>query len=617
MTIKVLHIYPENPLTFWSYERSLKIAGKKAANPPLGLATVAAMLPEPFESQRIIDLNVEPLKPEHLREADLIFTSSMVVQQDSLDEIIDRAHFYGKPVVSGGPYPTSYLERQKADFIVAGEAEQTLQPFLEDFVNGTAKKRKVYNPENVRDRINIPLIKNGKPSLIQTPVPRWDLLDLNNYAMAAVQYSRGCPFNCEFCDIINLFGRIPRTKSPEQMIEELNAIYNRGFRGTVFIVDDNFIGNKPNLNQFLPRLSQWQRQKGYPFSFITEASIDLAWKRNKDLLENMVNAGFSEVFIGIESPDPDDLKTMNKNQNLRLDPLEAVKKIQNAGLVVSAGFIIGNDGTKPGVFNNLYDFVQNAGIPTSMVGLLTALQNTQLHDRLKKERRLREDHISGSNTHHFSFNFEPQLPEGFTEESLIKSYQNLLERLYGDDKAYYDRCRNLQDHLKLTPHLKKADAEGKRIFFRFLKDQLLDRNLTWETAKYLIETLAKNPKYFPQAIGDAVKQQHFRHVTNESLRAEEYAPKVESWYENFVDEAKRIYAKYGIDLRDARDLIATVDFYKASQRVSKRAEQLILKAEKAYHDLHEDFRKRATPVLEDLKNRLNNLRESGYVMDEI
>src|SRR3989344_3637305 len=282
--IKVLPVYPRFPTTFWGFQYALPYIGKKSSMPPTGLATVIAdpLLPEDkFEAQKIVDLNVEPLKDEHLDNADLVFVSSMLIQEPSHNEVVARAHSRGKRVVSGGPFPTTYPERTNgADFLIGGEAEVTLPVFLEDFLKGNAER--IYTEESVRGRSLAELTKTGKVSVTQTPLPRWDLLNLKDYSSAAIQYSRGCPFNCDFCDITKLFGREPRTKTPEQMVSELNALYDSGYHGSVFIVDDNFIGNKPNVKKLLPIIADWQRQRGFPFQIFREARMDLAWDSNTD-----------------------------------------------------------------------------------------------------------------------------------------------------------------------------------------------------------------------------------------------------------------------------------------------------------------------------------------------
>ncbi|KKK79805.1 hypothetical protein LCGC14_2829810 [marine sediment metagenome] len=302
-TIRVLPVFPEFPETFWSYRTSLRYVGKKAIMTPTGLLTVMAMLPEGFEAQGLVDINVKPLTKEHLENTDIVFTSAMIVQGDSHREIVERAHSLGKKVVAGGPFPTTHPEKTGADYVVAGEAEVTLRPFLEDLLKGAEKG--VWTEENVSERTRglVELTTGGKVLITKTPLPRWDLTDLGDYWAAAVQFSRGCPFNCDFCDITKLYGKESRTKTPHQMTKELNALYKNGYRGEVFIVDDNFIGNRKNVKELLPEIIKWQQEKDYPFSFITEASMNLAWDNNIDILEGMREAGFNHVFLGIESVD--------------------------------------------------------------------------------------------------------------------------------------------------------------------------------------------------------------------------------------------------------------------------------------------------------------------------
>src|SRR3989344_4539740 len=431
--IKVLPVYPRFPTTFWGFQYALPYIGRKSSMPPTGLATVIAdpLLPkEHFEAQKIVDLNVEPLKDEHLDNADLVFVSSMLIQEPSHNEVVARAHSRGKRVVSGGPFPTTYPERTNgADFLIGGEAEVTLPVFLGDFLRGEAQK--VYTEESVKGRSTAELTKTGKVSVTQTPLPRLDLLNLKSYSSAAIQYSRGCPFNCEFCDITKLFGREPRTKTPAQMVSELNALYDSGHRGSVFFVDDNFIGNRDNVRNLLPVVAEWQKQKSFPFQIFTEASMDLAWDSNKDILEGMARAGFDSVFLGIESTDPNVLKAMKKGQNTKLSQLESVRRIQKAGLEVMGGFIIGSDGERVEAPEELFKFIQEAGIPIAMPGLLTAIRGTDLYERLNDEGRIRGE-SKGNNTHFLGFNFEPQQDE----RELLEGYKGLISRLF-DPKNYY------------------------------------------------------------------------------------------------------------------------------------------------------------------------------------
>lgn len=584
--IKVLPIYPKFPETFWGFRKSLKITGKDAVMPPAGLLTVMAMLPEDkFEPQKVIDLNVEPLTDKHLQDTDIVMTSTMVLQEDSYNEVIDKAHFYGKKVISGGPFPTSYPERNlKADYIVAGEAEVTLQPFLEDFLKTTPAR--IYTEKSVQGRNLVQLTRGGKVLLENTPIPKWDLINLKKYNSALIQYSRGCPFDCDFCDITHLYGKESRTKTPEQMIKELDALLKTGHKGSVFIVDDNFIGNRKNLKELLPEMIKWQQNNNYPFNFFTEASLNLAWPENKNILESMVNAGFDQVFLGIESCDKEVLDKMGKKQNTKLSTLESVKTIQESGLEVTAGFIIGADEEKPDSFDNLFDIIQKAGIVLPMPGLLTAIKGTRLHKRLQNEGRFREE-SRGDNTHQLGFNFKPQM----NEKLLIENYKKLLGKLF-DDKVYYQRCRVLRDRLGPHHYAKRgSNLEGLVFLGRSLIKQLFAKG-GFEYAKYLTETALKKPAYFPEAVTQAIKLVHLKSITNSLLASDAYNFKAEELYKQFVFKVKEIQTRY------------SHNFLVEQEKVVSTAKRIINKAEKRYHKLHEDFKRNATDSLENLKNRI-------------
>ena len=581
---KVLPVYPRFPLTFWGYKTAIEYTGRKATMPPTGLLTVMAMLPEDkFEALRLVDENVEPLTDNHIRNSDIIFTSAMIVQEDSLNQVVKRAHALGKKVVAGGPFVTTYYDRTNADYIVAGEAEVTLSPFLEDLLAGTTQR--IWKEESVAGRSGVRLTKTGKANLISTPLPRWDLLDFRDYFSASIQYSRGCPFDCDFCDITKLFGREPRTKTPEQMILELEAVYNAGHRGSVFIVDDNFIGNLRNVRILLPPIARWQRDRGYPFSLFTEASMNLAWDNNIDILKGMNDAGFDSVFVGIESVDIEVLKTMHKGQNTKMPQFEAVRRMQRAGLEVLAGFIVGSDGEKEDVFYNLFNFIQEAGIPVPMPGLLTALRGTDLYKRLEREGRIREE-SKGNNTHHLSFNFEPQQDENF----LIEGYKSLIRELFSPAN-YYQRCRTLQANLGSNHKMSRTSLEGILAFGKSLRRQLFAKG-GLEYLKYLIETAIKNPSYFPEAVAHAIKFDHFSTLTKATLVAGDYAPHTEGLYKQFVSKAGEIYEKGGKGV------------HKRLERISRKAHKIIAIAEKRYNKLHENFREGAYEALERLKTRL-------------
>ena len=331
--MKILLVYPEFPDTYWSFRHALKLEGKRAAFPPLGLLTVSAMLPPDWE-RRLVDMNVETLWPDDIEWADMVFISAMIVQKDSLEEVVELCRSMAKKVVVGGPYVSTSSESvPDADHIFIGEAESTLPEFINDLELGIA--RKIYKADE-------------RPSLTGTPVPDFELIDMRQYSAMNVQYSRGCPFNCEFCDIIEIYGRVPRTKSNAQMLAELDALKATGWRGLVFIVDDNFIGNKKNVRLFMPDLVEWSRANNYPFSFITEASVNLA--EDDSLLRQMEEAGFRRVFLGIETPVEESLKEAQKGQNTRRNLLESIRKIQSYGFEVMAGFIVGFDSDPEDIF---------------------------------------------------------------------------------------------------------------------------------------------------------------------------------------------------------------------------------------------------------------------------
>ncbi len=585
--VKVLPVYPKFPETFWGYRISLGMIRKKAVMPPTGLATVLSMLPQDrFTPLKIIDLNVEPLKDEDIRNSDIVFTSTMVVQEDSHNEVIDRAHFYGKKVVAGGPFPTSYYGRNKgADHIIGGEAEITLPPFLEDLLNGTAKR--VYTERDViREGRNVSrLTRTGKPDITATPLPRWDLVDLDRYFSISLQYSRGCPFDCEFCDITKLYGREPRTKSPQQMISEFEAVYKLGHSGEIFIVDDNFIGNRRNLKEFLPALARWQQDRGFPFVIATETSIDLAEDGNRMILDGMVKAGFNQTFIGIESVDMDVLTKMNKKKNTQTPLMEAVRKIQRAGLEVTGGFIIGSDGEKPDVFESLFNFIQEAGIVIAMPGLLTVPKGTKLYKRLEAEGRLTGE-PNGSNTHRFAFDFKTELDEEF----LIKGYKELIKKLYAP-RNYYDRTRTLQYNIGEHRKRRRYNLEGFRILGRSLRKQFLARG-GWEYFKYLVETAVKKPGYFPEAVTKAVKLAHFQDLTKATIEADDYIPETEKLYEQFIEKAGDLSRRHKHNRA------------KIYRSISKTGRKIVSKAERKYGRLHQGTRDGAEKALDRLKENI-------------
>ena len=415
--MRVLLINPEFPDTYWSFRHALPFEGKRCAFPPLGLLTVSALLPREWE-RRLVDLNIEQLKTSDIEWADMVFATAMLVQKESLREVVKRCKAMGKRVVLGGPYVTSTREElPPADHLFRGEAETTLPQFVADLARGEAKA--VYEaPE--------------RPALAITPIADFGLANMKRYSAMSVQYSRGCPFSCEFCDIIEIYGRVPRTKSNQQVIAEFDALRDLGWRGTLFIVDDNFIGNKKSVRKLLPELAKWQKANGYPFSLITESSINLA--DDEALLESMREAGFRRVFIGIETPVEESLHEAQKSQN-RGNLLDSVKVIQSYGIEVMAGFIVGFDNDPVDIFERQIDFIRRSAIPLAMVGLLNALPDTQLWKRLEREGRLLGEDASGNNTV-CTLNFKTRMDP----DVLVQGYQSLMRTIYSP-REYYGRVR--------------------------------------------------------------------------------------------------------------------------------------------------------------------------------
>jgi len=494
--MKVLLVYPRYPVTYWGFQYALKFVSKKAAFPPLGLLTVAAILPDEIE-KKLIDMNVEKLTDEDILWADYVMISAMVVQKDSVRQVIDRCKTLGVKTVAGGPLFTSEPELyDDVDHLVLNEGEITIPQFLADLAQGEAKH--LYTTQEW-------------PDLRTSPIPRWDLLNVKKYASLNLQYSRGCPFNCEFCDITSLYGNIPRTKDTSQMVVELNAIYDSGWRGTVFFVDDNFIGNKKKLiNDLLPAIADWMEARNYPFNFLTEASINLA--DDEKLMSMMVKAGFHAVFIGIETPDEESLAECKKTQNKNRDLISCIKKIQRSGMEVQAGFIVGFDSDNHSIFNRMVRFIQESGIVTAMVGLLNAPKGTQLYQRLMSEGRMTEA-FDGDNTN-FTINFVPKMDK----DLLVRGYQDIVTTIYSP-KYYYERVLLfLQDFDDNKVGSEKFNMTN---IIAFCRSMVLlgiigkERYYYW---KLFFWSLFRRPKLLPKAIRFSIYGFHFRKVYESVFR---------------------------------------------------------------------------------------------------
>jgi radical SAM superfamily enzyme YgiQ (UPF0313 family) len=489
--MKVLLVNPEFPDTYWSFRHALPFEGKRCVFPPLALLTVSSLLP-PTCARRLVDLNIESLKDSELEWADMVFITGMLAQKESLHEVVRRCKRLGKTVVLGGPYVTSTIEElPEADHIFQGEAETTLPQFFEDLKRGEASR--IYKAA-------------ARPPMSISPIPDFQLADLKRYSSMSVQYSRGCPFSCEFCDIIEIYGRVPRTKSNNQILNELDQLKQRGWRGPLFIVDDNFIGNKKNVRQLMPALIEWQKTNGYPFSLLTEASVNLA--DDDELLSNMRAAGFRRVFLGIETPVEESLKEAQKTQN-RGNLLDSVKKIQSYGMEVMAGFIVGFDNDPDDIFERQIEFIRESAIPLAMVGMLNALPDTQLWKRLEREGRLLGE-ASGNNTVS-TVNFVPKMDL----ERLVNGYQTIMQTIYKPREYYQRALDSLKRTANKTPEPTPYSLldEVKGLVRLVLKLGVIDgeRREFW---RFFIQALRKHHDRMTESLRLAAMGYHFRKLND-------------------------------------------------------------------------------------------------------
>jgi radical SAM superfamily enzyme YgiQ (UPF0313 family) len=493
--MNALLVYPRFPDTYWSFRYALSFQGKCAAQPPLGLMTIAALLPASWK-KRLVDTNVERLKDSDLAWADVVLLSGMHVQQQDLISIVRRCRALGLRTIVGGPIASSVPPATlEADCVVIGEAEDLIAKLARDLESGSS--RSVYQAESY-------------PPMEHSPLPELSLIRLKRYSTMTVQYSRGCPFNCEFCDIIEIYGRRPRTKAIVQMLAEFDQLYAAGWRGPVFIVDDNFIGNKVSVRVFLLAMAEWQRAHGCPFRFITEASLNLA--DDRELLQRMKDAGFSSVFLGIETPDESSLVATQKLQNTRRDLLDSVALIQQYGIEVMGGFILGFDTDREDIFDRLVEFIQKSAIPVAMVGLLQAMPGTQLFRRLSREGRILHDG-EGNNTGG-ELNFLPRM----NSERLIAGYRSVLRRIYACD-AYYERVREYLSRCR--PHYRPRFSLGNvRALFLSVLRQGIRGKARLSYWKFLLSASTRHRRSFGAAMTMAVMGYHFQIMTERLLQAD-------------------------------------------------------------------------------------------------
>lgn len=485
--MKLLFVYPKIPITYWGFQHALKFVSKKAAFPPLGLLTIAGMIPDNHD-KRLVDLNVEKLTDKDLRWADYVFISAMLVQKASVMDIIARCRQLGVKTVAGGPLFTADPETfSMVDHLVLNEGEITLPLFLKDLERNEACH--LYTTGDWAD-------------IETTPVPQWSLLKVRRYSSFNIQYSRGCPFQCDFCDITTLFGRVPRTKNAGQILRELDAIFSTGWRGTLFFVDDNFISNRKKLMEdILPAIIGWMERHGSPFCFMTEVSVNLA--DDEPLMALMARAGFNSVFVGIETPDDACLGECQKTQNRNRDLITSVKKIQEAGMEVSGGFIVGFDSDTDTIFARMIKFIQDSGIVTAMVGLLNAPTGSKLYERLQKEGRL-ENKFTGNNTD-FSMNFVPKMDRS----TLENGYQHIVKTIYSP-KYYYARVTHFLTAYKPQSISESFTPSGVLAFLRsVVRLGILgkERKYYWRLLGW---SLKNRPDIFPVAVRFSIYGYHFR-----------------------------------------------------------------------------------------------------------
>ena len=548
---KALLVYPEHPPTYWGANFALEIVGIKAAFPPLGLLTIAAMFPPEYDL-RVVDMNVTSLEDSDLEWADMVFTSTMIVQRVSLQAVIKQCNQSGVPVVAGGPHPTTFHDEiEGVDHFVLDEAEEIFPEFLRDLESGKAKA--VYREPQ-------------KPDVTRTPVPRFDLIDMKNYHSMGVQFSRGCPFDCEFCDITKLYGRVPRTKTPDQMVNEFELLYRLGWRGQIFLVDDNFIGNKRDAMALLPVLAEWQRARGYPFSLSTEASVNLA--RMGELMDAMVEAGFDTVFLGIETPNPKALLKTKKPQNVSKREehylFNAVRKIQQKGMQVQGGFILGLDGDDEEVFDAQIEFIQDVGIPVAPIYLLTALKGTDMYNRLKSENRLLEVSIGGNAT---TLNFKPEMDSRI----LIEGYRRVTATLYDSTlENYFKRCLMLFEHLKPVPHLLKPRSKNAIYADLMGVRGRLSANQVRTYMSFIAKVTRDHPRMLSKAIRLAALGYHFEKITSQQNA-------IHGFKEFLAVELEMFKETVSHDVRDVEE-------------IGNQRQALFTRVQARYESIPDDFR---------------------------
>lgn len=489
--MRALLINPRFPESYWSLRQALPILGARYWQPPLPLLTVAALLPSDW-SLRVVDENIDDVTDEDILGADVVMLTGMIVQREALWALLARCRALGRPSVVGGPYVTSTPDNVPADHRVLGEGENVIPRLAMDLENGTAEA--VYE-------------ETGKPSVASTPPPRYDLVNVEDYGDLAIQFSRGCPFLCEFCDIITLYGRVPRTKSLEQITHELDSLLATGFRGEVHFVDDNFIGNKKIVKQILPGIAEWQREHGVPFSFYTEASVNLA--EDDELIDLMIEAGFKSVFIGIETPSEESLRETRKLQNLKSDLTESLHHVQQRGLMVMAGFILGFDSDGADIFDRMIAFVESSGVSMAMVGQLAAVPKTPLYERLNREGRLRDIESGDA--------FGPtNVITALPPDQMADGYRRVIQTLY-EPHNYLERVRRNLELLEPRGPTRKLHLRDYARMFRSMWVQGVRSNYRVAYWRLLVSTVLLRPRKLRFVFFELIFGHHFTQFSAETV----------------------------------------------------------------------------------------------------
>lgn len=546
--------------------------------PPLGLITLAALFPDHYNI-KLLDLNIEPLRAEDIRWADAVFISAMLVQKTSFAKVVKLCNQQHTSVVAGGPYPTSsYQTIEGVDHFVLGEVENTFQYFLNEMEAGEAKH--VYLPPT-------------RPNISESSTPRFDLLKIDAYGSMSIQYSRGCPYKCEFCDIWNVYGNKPRLKSPETIIKELDFLFRLGWRGALFIVDDNFISHKNRVKkELLPALIVWQEEHAHAFRFFTEASINLA--DDDQLLWLMRKAGFNEVFIGIETPSLEALRETGKTQNLRTDMQISIRKIQEKGIGVMAGFILGFDSDTENIVDQQIRFIQQSGIPQAMIGLLEALPGTKLYKRLQAEGRILAT-SQGNNTHSLTTNFITKM----NREKLKEGYKKILSTIYDSRlKNYFRRCSQLLDNIGPSPFFQReVHFKEIKIFLKSLfRQPLTPYGLQY--LKFLIRNAIKHRSTFGEAVRFAIIGHHFHTITQETLKVEKVESELERGYQYLRDQIASQSAMMMDNSKEALHKVIVLWEHKT---------QMLRDVRLRIDRIHEDFRFDIKNKYYDFEERMRHL----------